>query len=117
VGECPERAETENEMTLKIQDDILQLIRELRPTLDEIARHDGDLHRQIKRALSSIALNTAEARWRDNGNGRQRFETAMGSANESHGCLRTADAFGYVEVDAKHLDTLDRIARSLNKLR
>ena len=103
-------------MSLKIQDDILQLIKELRPTLDEIARHDCDMHRQIKRSLTIVALNTAEARWRNNGNGRQRFETAMGSANESHTCLRTADAFGYVEVSAKHLDTLDRIARTLHRL-
>jgi hypothetical protein len=39
-----------------------------------------------------------------------------GSANEVHTCLRTADALGYIEVDGKHLDTLNRIARTLHKL-
>jgi len=103
-------------MSLKIGDDVLQLIRELRPTLVKLAHHDADLHRQTKRALSSISLNIAEGEWRRNGNARVRFETAMGSANEVHRCLRTADAFGYIEVEAKHLDTLDRVARTLNKL-
>jgi len=103
-------------MNLKIGDDAVQLIREMGPTLSQIAQHDGDLHRQIKRALSSIALNIAESAWRRNGNARLRFETAMGSANEVHMCLRTADALGYIEADGKQLDTLDRIARSLHKL-
>ena len=103
-------------MNLKIGDDAVQLIRDMGPTLDQIAQHDGDLHRQIKRALSSVALNIAEGAWRRNGNARLRFETAMGSANEVHMCLRTADALGYISADAKQLDTLDRIARSLHKL-
>ena len=103
-------------MTLQIHDDALQLIRELSPALTKIAQHDSDLHRQTKRALTSIPLNIAEGQWRRNGNARLRFETAMGSANEVHSCLRTADALGYVEVDGKQLDTLDRIARSLHKL-
>jgi hypothetical protein len=79
-------------MGLKIQDDILQLIRDLRPTLRTLAQRDPDPHRQLRKSLSS------------------------GSANESKRTLQTADAFGYVEADPKHLDTLDRIARCLHKL-
>ncbi len=103
-------------MALKIGDEIIQLIRELRPTLAKIAQHDRNLHDQIRRALSSVSLNIAEGEWRRNGNARLRFETAMGSTNEAARGLRTADAFGYVTVSPKHLDTLDRIARSLHKL-
>ena len=103
-------------MALKIQDDVLRLVRDMRTTLVAIAQHDADLARQTRRALTSIPLNIAEGEWRRNGNARTRFETAMGSANEVHTCLRTADALGYIEADAKQLDALDRIARTLNKL-
>ena len=103
-------------MTLKIGDDSIQLIRELRPTLAKILKRDRNLEDQLRRALTSVALNIAEGEWRRNGNARARFDTAMGSANEAARCLRTADALGYIELDAKQLDTLDRIARTLNKL-
>ena len=100
----------------EIGDDVLQLIRDLRPTLESIRMQDRDLHNQLRRALSSVSLNIAEGEWRRNGNARIRFETAMGSANESARCLRTADALGYVGVSTQHVDTLDRVARSLHKL-
>ena len=40
----------------------------------------------------------------------------MGSANEVRAILETADAMGYVIADAKQVDALDRIARTLHKL-
>src|SRR5437868_4701032 len=103
-------------MSLKIHDDVFQLIRELCSTLCKIAQHDPDLFRQLRRALSSVSLNIGEGEWLRDGNARARFKTAMGSANESKRALQTADAFGYVEVEPRFIDTLDRIARSLNKL-
>ena len=103
-------------MALQIMNTVLELVREMRPVLGAVAKHDADLARQMRRALTSIPLNIAEGEGRKNGHGRQRFETAMGSANEVSACLRTADALGYVEADAKLLDTLDRIARTLNLL-
>ena len=92
------------------------MIRELRATLHAIAQHDADLARQMRRALASIPLNIAEGEGRKNGNARVRFQTAMGSANEVRACIETADALGYVTADAKQIDTLDRIARTLNRL-
>ena len=103
-------------MTLRIGQDALQVVREMRGVVVAVAQHDADLGRQLRRALTSIPLNIAEGEWRRNGNARVRFETAMGSANEVVMCLRTADALGYIEADARQLDQLDRIARSLNKL-
>ena len=103
-------------MALKIHDDVLRLIEELRPTLRLLSQRDVDLYRQLRRALASVSLNIGEGEWLRNGNARARFQTAMGSANESRNALRTAAAVGYVEVDAAHLDTLDRIARTLHRL-
>ncbi len=103
-------------MTLRIYTDSLQMIRDMRGTLNAIQQHDADLARQMRRALTSIPLNIAEGEGQKNGNARARFRTAMGSANEVRACLETADALGYVDADAKLIDTLDRIARTLNRL-
>ncbi len=104
-------------MALDIYGHSLRLIRDMRTTLIGIAKHDLDLARQARRALTSIPLNIAEGEGRTNGNARMRFETAMGSANEVRACIETADALGYIDVDAKQVDALDRIARTLNRLR
>ena len=103
-------------VALKIYTDSLQMIREMRTTLDAIAKQDADLARQTRRALTSITLNIAEGEGRRNGNARVRFQTAMGSANEVRACIETADALGYIAADAQMIDTLDRIARTLNRL-
>ena len=100
-------------MSLKIYQTTIQLIRDLQKVLVEIARKDADLARQMKRALASVALNISEGEHRRDGNGRARFATAMGSANEVRSCLEVAKAFGYVDAHAKERDTLDRIARTL----
>ena len=103
-------------MALKILNTAIEVVRSMRTTVNVIAQHDADLARQMRRALTSIPLSIAEGERRWNGNGRQRFETAMGSANEVVACLRVADAMGYVVVDAKLLDALDKIARTLRRL-
>ena len=103
-------------MTLRIYTDALQLTREMRDVVTKIAPHDADLGKQLRRALTSVPLNIAEGEWRRNGNARARFETAMGSANEVRAILETANAMGYVSADARQVDALDRIARTLHKL-
>ena len=103
-------------MSLKIYTDALQLVRDMRENVTKITQHDADLGKQLRRALTSVPLNIAEGEWRRNGNARARFETAMGSANEVRAILETADAMGYVVADARQVDALDRIARTLHKL-
>ena len=103
-------------MSLEIYTDALQLTREMRDVVTKIAQSDADLGKQLRRALTSVPLNIAEGEWRRNGNARARFETAMGSANEVRAILETADAMGYVAADARQVDVLDRIARTLHKL-
>ena len=101
---------------LKVYRESLAFVRAVRPVVLAIAKHDGDLSRQMRKALASIPLNIAEGAWRRGGNGRVRFESAMGSTNEVASIMRTADALGYIVADAALLDEADRIARVLNKL-
>ena len=103
-------------MALRILNTAIEVVRSMRTTVNVVAQHDADLARQMRRALTSIPLNIAEGERRWNGHGRQRFESAMGSANEVVACLRVADAMGYLVVDAKLLDELDKIARTLRRL-
>jgi four helix bundle protein len=75
---------------------VLQLIAMVRPIAVEIAKQDRDLASQLRRALSSVALNVAEGFGSAKGNARLRFETARGSLYETQAALRVACAWGYI---------------------
>ncbi len=83
-------------MTLRIEEELLELVRRIRPLLDKIGKRDADLARQGRRALNSAVLNTSEGRFRSGGHSRERFEVAMGSTNEINTCLRLGEAHGYI---------------------
>jgi len=71
-----------------------------RPIVEAVQRRDRDLASQLRRAISSIALNAAEGYATVAGNARLRFETARGSLNEAQMGIRVAVAWGYVSNDA-----------------
>ena len=77
----------------------LEAIRKLRPVVEKVHRRDRDLADQLRRAASSVVLNTAEAQGTRRGNRRLRFETALGSATEASSALEVAVAWGYVAAD------------------
>ena len=45
---------------LRIFSTVIEVLRGLRPVITKIEVHDRDLARQLRRAASSIALNTSE---------------------------------------------------------
>lgn len=66
------------------------------PLVASVSRKDRDLASQIRRALSSVALNLAEGFGNAQGNARLRFESARGSLYETQAGLRLAVAWGYL---------------------
>jgi four helix bundle protein len=104
--------------TFQVLDVAVEAIEVLAPVVARIRRCDRDLGEQIRRALSSVALNTAEGNRSEGGVRLSRFSTAAGSNAESRAALRVAVAWGYVEAhevaagDAR----LDRVAAMLHRL-
>ena len=102
---------------LRIYETILQVLAELRPVVAKIEMHDRDLGRQLRRAATSMALNTSEASGNSGGTRRERYRSALGSARESGACLDAAIALGYIDaVDASLLDKLDHVRAVLVKV-
>ena len=84
----------------------------------DLRSRNPDLHRQLRRAASSIALNLAEGSGRNGRDRKQHFRIARGSALEAHACLLVAQAWG--ELDDNELEPilpgLDRLLRMLHAL-
>jgi four helix bundle protein len=81
---------------LRIYSVILDLVSDVRPLVEQIERHDPDLGRQCRRAMSSVALNVAEGSESQGRNRKARYHTACGSAREGLGCLELAVRWGYI---------------------
>jgi four helix bundle protein len=81
---------------LKIYDVMLEVVRDVKPVIVQIEKHDADLARQMKRAAASVVLNLAEGSGSSGGVRRVRYRTALGSARETKACIDVAEAFGYI---------------------
>ena len=102
---------------LRIQAVVLEVLRMLKPVVLEIRKHDPDLADQLKRAASSVALNTSEGEYSYGRNVRARFDNALASAAESRACLRTAVVWEYIAgVDPVLEDKLDQVIATLYRL-
>jgi four helix bundle protein len=96
----------------------IEAIEILRPVVARIRQNDRDLGEQLRRALSSCALNLAEGNRSQGGHRLARFSTAAGSNAESRAALRVAVAWDYVGArDIEPGDArLDRVAGMLHGL-
>ena len=96
----------------------IQSVEVLRPLVARIREHDRDLGEQLRRALSSVALNLSEGSGSRAGHRLARFSTAFGSNEEARAALRVAVAWGYVApADIADGDALlDRVSAMLFRL-
>ena len=102
---------------LNIYREALEVCRSLAPVIKELERRDRDLARQLRRALTSVPLNLAEGSGSSGANRRQRYATALGSANEVQACLEVAVAMELLPaVDEEVADRLEKVARTANRL-
>ena len=99
---------------LKIYEDSLVVVRWMVPVVAQIARHDPDLARQLKKARSSMPLNICEGSHARGAKRNLHYGYAKGSAQESIGILETAYAAQYIkEVPEEIVDRLRKIIGTL----
>ncbi len=103
-------------MALRIYGEVIALGRRMRPVIERIGKSDSDAAKQCRRALMSIALNTAEGSMQRGGHHRMRMQTAMGSADEVRACLEMSAALGYIDDEVELVDAFDKVARTLFKV-
>ena len=102
---------------LRIYSVTLEMVRQVRPLAEQIAGHDKDHARQLRRSSMSVVLNIAEGSGSRDGLRRARYENALGSARETLANLEAAEAAGYIRTVPLTLrDRFDHIIGTLVKL-
>ena len=102
---------------LRIYPVLLELVRDVGPSVQLIKRRDADLARQMRRALCSVPLNVAEGSYSRGRNREARCHTALGSLRETLSCLEVAGVLGYLpEVDAVLRGRFDHVLGTLVRL-
>jgi four helix bundle protein len=109
---------TSSPVRFQALDVAIEAIAVLRPLVERIRRYDRDLGEQLRRALSSVALNLAESDRSQGGHRTARLSTAAGSCAESRAALRVAVAWGCVAASECEPGEvlLDRVAAMLHRL-
>jgi four helix bundle protein len=104
-----------NPLRIQLLDEAVRIVELVRPTIEVVARHDRDLASQLRRALSSVALNVAEGFGSNAGNRRLRFDSARGSLYEAVAGIRIAAAWGHISAESSSaaLAALDRLGARL----
>ncbi len=85
-------------------DHTFSIVRQLRPLVSSIRRHDSKLAAQLRDAGSSVALNLAEGNRRQGRDRGHLWRVASGSAEEVRTALKVAAAWGY--IDASQIDSV-----------
>jgi four helix bundle protein len=99
---------------LRIHQDMLDVIAAMRAMVAAIERRDADLGRQLRRAASSVVLNVAAGSGSFGRMRTARYRTALDSARETLACLRTAEAWGYVDgMPAAVVSGMNRVIGTL----
>ena len=99
---------------LRIYPVILDFVEEVSPLVGRIARHDSDLARQLRRASTAVALNTAEGMY---ARGRSRahcYGIALREMREAYAALEVSVRLRYIAPLAPELE--QRVAHIIGTL-
>ena len=102
-------------MAFIVYDLTLQMLKGLKPIIEQVRRHDRPLADQMQRAGQSVFLNIAEGQSARGRNELARFHTALAECRETRAALQLAMAWGYVDEAASEAvdNELDQIAAIL----
>ena len=104
-------------MALHIYAVAIDMVRQLRPLIEQIGTRDSNLADQLRRAATSVPLNLHEGAYSQGRNVPARYHNALGSAAEVRACLDVAEAMGYLyHVDPVLRDTIDRVVATVHRL-
>ncbi len=81
---------------LRIYADMLDWLEQLASLIEQIARQDPDLARQLRRASRSVVLNTAEAMDARGRNKNAKYAIALGEMRESYAALEVSVRLRYI---------------------
>ena len=87
----------------------LDLIRSLRPIVEQVRVHNNGCAEQMHRAASNTVHNLGEGQRKRDGNKRLAYERAHGEANEVLAALDVAAAWGWSIDDREARAKLDRL--------
>src|SRR4051794_3243967 len=81
---------------LRIHEVALDLVGDVMPLVKAIERHDPDLARQIRKAVTSVPMNIAEGSDQAGKRRVQHYRIALGSARETLSGLRCGERGEYI---------------------
>ena len=95
---------------------VLEMIGGMRPVIAQVERHDPTMARQVRRAVTSMAMNVAQCISADERDRGPRYWSALGSAREAESSVEAAHALGYAHVDRALIAQLREITCTLARL-
>src|SRR5687767_5565057 len=83
---------------LRIYPVVLDWLKALRPLIDQIARYDRELAKQLRSSISSVVLNLGKGVHSRGGHRTNAYGVALREMGESYSALQAAQIHGYVRA-------------------
>jgi four helix bundle protein len=105
-------------MSLRVYDEMIEMVRNVSRLARMVEKHDPDLARQMRRSSTSVPLNFCEGLYSRGRNRDARLFNSMGSAKETFASLDVSAAADYlsrrnVEPELKRLDGIVAVLYTL----
>jgi hypothetical protein len=95
---------------------VLQMVAGMRPVIAQVERHDKEMARRVRSAVTNVALEVAQGMEASYGSRGSRYGAALGSARQAESSIETAHALGYAHVDRALIAQLREITGTLTRM-